>query len=60
MNAPGVTKPEPHDLFLDEDVADGHEHGERTEEVRREDPLIGTSGSHTPPPDTRADEPANE
>ena len=59
MNAPGVTGPGPRDPFLDEDVADGHEHGERTEEVPREDPLIGTSGSHTPPPDTRAEEPAD-
>ena len=45
---------------LDDDVADGHEHGERADATPREDELLGTSGSHTATPDARAEEPFGE
>lgn len=56
----GAPRTTPHRSFLDDDVADGHEHGERMDGVLREDELVGTSSSHAPPPDTRAEEPFGE
>ena len=50
----------PHRSFLDEDVADVHEHGERMEGALRDDELGGTSGSHSPSPDLRGEEPFGE
>jgi len=49
-----------HGAFLDDDVANGHEHGERADAAPREDALIGTAGTHSPAPDTRAEEPFGE
>jgi hypothetical protein len=57
---PSVPRTPPNGAFLDEDAADGHEHGERAEAVPRPDPLIGTAGTHTPRPDPRAEEPAGD
>ena len=62
----GSASPEPgvptttlaHDSFLDDDVVDAHEHGERA--APHVDTLIGTSGSHTPGPDLRTEEPFGE
>ena len=56
----GTPRKTPHPSFLDDDVADGHEHGERMDGALREDELAGTSGSHAPPRDTRAEEPFGE
>lgn len=56
-DAPGPTT---HVPFLLEDVADAHEHGERDGTKPREEALIGTAGSHTPAPDTRAEEPSGD
>lgn len=42
------------------DAPDAHEHGEREGGSTREDDLIGTSGSHTPKADLRAEEPSCE
>jgi hypothetical protein len=50
----------PHGTFLDDGDVDAHEHGEGPEETRREDALVGTSGSHTPSADRRPEEPAGE
>lgn len=58
--APGVPRARPHGSFLDDAVADGHEHGEGADAAPREDSLIGTAGSHTPATDTRAEEPCGE
>ena len=68
MNAPNEPEtPEctprttPHRSFLDaDDVAHGHEHGERMEGLPREDELTGASGSPAPPPDKRGEEPFGE
>jgi hypothetical protein len=49
----GTPRTTPHRCFLDDDVADGHEHGERMDGLLRKDELAGTSASHAPPPDTR-------
>jgi hypothetical protein len=46
--------------FLDGGGEDAHEHGEGLEETRREDALVGTSGTHTPGGDRRPEEPAGE
>jgi hypothetical protein len=57
--APGpATKPL--GTFLDGGGEDAHEHGEGLEETRREDALVGTSGTHTPGADRRPEEPAGE
>jgi hypothetical protein len=50
----------PHAAFLDAADVDAHEHGEHARDEPREDDLIGTSGSHTPAADTRAEEPYGE
>ena len=56
---PGVPRTPQHG-FLEDDVASGHEHGERSDAAPREDALIGSAGSHTPAPDSRAEEPSGE
>lgn len=56
----GTPRTTPHRSYLDDDVADGHEHGERMDGLPREDELAGTSGSHAPPRDTRGEEPFGE
>ena len=56
----GMPRTTPHRSFLDDDVADGHEHGERMDGLPREDEFVGTSGSHAPPRDTRREEPFGE
>ena len=56
----GTPRTTPHRSFLDHDVADGHEHGERMDGLPHEDELAGTSSSHSPPPNTRAEEPFGE
>lgn len=60
LSLPEAPGPSCRRSFLDADVADGHEHGEREDAAPREDALVGTSGSHTPLPDTRAEEPFGE
>jgi hypothetical protein len=50
----------PHGTFLDDAGEDAHEHGEGSAETRREDALVGTSGSHTPSADRRPEEPAGD
>ena len=59
-HAAGTPTTTPHRAFLDDDVADGHEHGERMDGVLREDELAGTSGSHARLRDTRREEPSGE
>ncbi len=49
----------PHSSFLDGDAPEAIEHGEHPP-VAREDSLIGTAGTHSPPPDGRAEEPSGE
>lgn len=53
---PGGPRTPSHGVLPD-DGADAHEHGERASGKPREESLIGTAGSHTPAPDTRAEEP---
>jgi hypothetical protein len=50
---------EPHVAFLGDDDSDAREHGERAPSPRS-DGLDGTSSTHGPADDTRADEPAGE
>jgi hypothetical protein len=59
---PGAPGPRttPHGAFLDGAGEDAHEHGERLEDTRREDALVGTSGTHTPSANLRPEEPAGE
>ena len=59
MTPPDVARPTPHVSFLGDDAPDASEHGERAP-APREDTLLGTSGSHTPAPDERAEEPFGE
>ncbi len=56
----GTPRTTPHRSFLDDDVADGREHGERMDGVPREDELAGTSGSHARLRDKRQEEPFGE
>ncbi len=57
---PGAPRAPAHVPFIEDDaLADGHEHGERADTAPRQDDLVGTSGSHTPAPDARAEEPAD-
>jgi hypothetical protein len=50
---------QPHVPFLNEDARDAHEHGERASTPREEE-LIGSSGTHSPETDERAEEPHGE
>ena len=49
----------PHVPFLGDDTGDPREHGERAPEAH-EDDLLGTSGTHGGPTDSRAEEPHGE
>lgn len=49
----------PHVAFLGDDAGDAREHGERAPEAHP-DELIGTSGTHSGTPDSRAEEPYGE
>ena len=62
IRAPEAERAKPHVPFLEADSADTtatREHGERGV-APREETLVGTSGSHTPGPDLRAEEPFGE
>lgn len=52
--------PTPHVPFLLDDSPSAGEHGERRSRAARSDTFVGTSGSHTPAADTRAEEPFGE
>ena len=56
----GTPRTTPHRSFLDDDVADGRQHGERMDGALREDELVGTSGSHARLRDKRPEEPFGE
>ena len=59
--APDVPRTRTRASFVDDAVADGHEHGERARRAApREESLIGTAASHTHATNTRAGEPCGE
>ena len=49
-----------HARFLGDESPDALEHGERPPGEAREDALLGTSSTHSPQPDSRAEEPYGE
>ena len=62
-SGPGAATGQPrtpaHGFFVEQDdVTEVHEHGEHADAAPRQDALIGTTGSHAPSPDLRAEEPS--